>query len=309
MRKFKYEILHKEGSAYNLPIALDAKADELGVMVGFDGDIEQVEQLCNFTYKVSGNTVTVYNTTNTNVLKRVVDAVFQINWGDSTTSSINILGNATKTYSTTGNKTISITMNSPWSVQTLTRTIKLPLVIGSPTNLGTLSFTFPYTDYGAAATGSTKTPTNPTFVAVSKSRLSEKKVYGQNAYTGTTSTTLPIGDTTLSCTKYTIDGMDYYDCSDGVTYVTGKVPNHIVTNLSGYTAGNTTDYMIEYVTNKMLTRNEHFLGFISDPQIYSDIFVERGKMGVSEFNLRLSEIDNIGELDIYGNGFFVVKKQ
>ena len=43
--------------------------------------------------------------------------------------------------------------------------------------------------------------------------------------------------------------------------------------------------------------------------IYSDIFVERGKMGVSEFNLRLSEIDNLGELDIYGNGFFNVQKQ
>jgi hypothetical protein len=26
-------------------------------------------------------------------------------------------------------------------------------------------------------------------------------------------------------------------------------------------------------------------------------------------NLRLGEIDNVGELDIYGNGFFQVKKQ
>ncbi len=294
---------------YKLPILLNAKVDELGIMVGFDGEIDQVEQLCNFTYKASGNTITVYNTTNTNTLKRVVDATFQINWGDSTTSSISILGNATKTYSSAGNKTISITMNSPWKVQTLSRTIKLPLVIGDPTSLGTLSFTFPYTDYGVAASGLTQTrsSTNLTFVAVGKSRIIEKKLYGQTAYTGVTSTSLP--GTTLSCSKYTVDGLDYYDCSDGVTYITGKVPNHIINGTSGFTNGNTTDFATEYVVNKMLTRNEHFLGFVSDPSVYSDIFVERGKMGVSEFNLRLGEIDNIGELDIYGNGFFVVKKQ
>lgn len=293
---------------YELPIFLEAKADELGVMVGFDGDIDQVEQLCNFTYKANGNTVTIYNTTNTNVLKRIVDATFEINWGDSTTSPITILGNATKTYSTSGEKTISIKMNSPWSVQTISRKIKIPLVISDPTSLGTLSFTFPYTDYGVSVSGSTKTPTSLTFVAVGKSRIQEKKLYGQNAYNGVTSVPLP--GTTLTCSKYTIDGLDYYDCSDNVTYITGKVPNHIINGTNGFTTYNpNTDFATEYVTNKMLTRNEHFLGFISDPSVYSDIFVERGKMGVSEFNLRLGEIDNIGELDIYGNGFFVVKKQ
>jgi hypothetical protein len=293
---------------YEIPITLDAKADELGIMVGFDGEVDQVEQLCNFTYKASGNTITVYNTTNTNTLKRVVDATFQINWGDSTTSSISILGNVTKTYSTPGNKTISITMNSPWTVQTLSRTVNLPLAIGNPTSLGTLSFTFPYTDYGVALSGSTKTPTALTFVAAGKSRIIEKKLYGGNTYSGVTSTSLP--GTTLTCSKYTVDGLDYYDCSDGVTYITGKVPNHIINGTTGFTSYNSnTDFAVEYVTNKMLTRNEHFLGFISEPQVYSDIFVERGKMGVSEFNLRLGEIDNIGELDIYGNGFFVVKKQ
>ena len=42
--------------------------------------------------------------------------------------------------------------------------------------------------------------------------------------------------------------------------------------------------------------------------VYSDIFVERGKMGASEYNLRLGEIDNVGELAVYGHGFFRVKK-
>jgi hypothetical protein len=59
----------------------------------------------------------------------------------------------------------------------------------------------------------------------------------------------------------------------------------------------------------MITRNEHFLGFIDSPTIFSDIFVERGKQGVMEKTFRLSEIDNIGELDVYGNGYFKIRKQ
>ena len=54
--------------AHQIPIMLECTADELGGMVTFDGDIEQIEQLCNFTYTSSNNTLTVYNSTNTNVL-------------------------------------------------------------------------------------------------------------------------------------------------------------------------------------------------------------------------------------------------
>ena len=64
----------------------------------------------------------------------------------------------------------------------------------------------------------------------------------------------------------------------------------------------------EEIFDTMLTRNEHFLGFVTDMTVYSDVFVERGKQGVTEHNLRLGEIDNVGELDIYGNGFYTVRK-
>jgi hypothetical protein len=115
------------------------------------------------------------------------------------------------------------------------------------------------------------------------------------------------------------------DLADGYTMITGSVPNYRFGPTSGYTyeitgntintvpylttIGNTTQYDTEYVINHMLTRNEHFLGFIDDPTVYSDIFVERGRQGVMEVNLRLGEIDNMSELDVYGNGFFKVKKQ
>ena len=91
--------------------------------------------------------------------------------------------------------------------------------------------------------------------------------------------------------------MVYRDYPDGYTHI------------SGVTSGTTQTFFQDEIYNGMITRNEHFLGFVDDPQIFSDVFVERGKMGVSEFNLRLNEIDNVGELDVYGNGFYNVKKQ
>jgi hypothetical protein len=184
MRQDKYEILHQSGSTYNIPIILEATLDELGGMISFDGDIEQVEQLCNFTYTSSGNVLTVYNTTNTNVLKRVVDATFTIKWGDSTSSSISILGSVSHTYSTSGPKTVTITMNSPWGVQNIVKTIALPSVVGSTNDLGTLIFNLPYTniedfsqnfnnDYEYNTDQYTGTTT---FFAIGSSRIIEKKL-------------------------------------------------------------------------------------------------------------------------------------
>jgi hypothetical protein len=115
------------------------------------------------------------------------------------------------------------------------------------------------------------------------------------------------------------------DLADGYTMITGSVSNYRFGPTSGYTyeisgntintvpylttSGNTTQYATEYVINHMLTRNEHFIGFIDDPTVYSDIFVERGRQGVMEPNLRLGEIDNMSELEVYGNGYFKVRKQ
>jgi hypothetical protein len=300
MRQDKYEILHQSGSTYNIPIILEATLDELGGMISFDGDIEQVEQLCNFTYTSSGNVLTVYNTTNTNVLKRVVDATFTIKWGDSTSSSISILGSVSHTYSTSGPKTVTITMNSPWGVQNIVKTIALPSVVGSTNDLGTLIFNLPYTniedfsqnfnnDYEYNTDQYTGTTT---FFAIGSSRIIEKKLYGVNEYNGVTFGSINVENEVYSYSGYTIDGLSYLDLNDGTTYITG----------------NTANYVSEVEFNKKLTRNEHYLGFINEPMVFSDIFVERGKMGASEYNLRLGEIDNVGELGVYGHGFFRVKK-
>ena len=122
------------------------------------------------------------------------------------------------------------------------------------------------------------------------SRLGELKKYGETSVVG--ANTGSLDNNGYPITGYTIDGLYYMDYIDGYTMITGS----------------TTGYTKEEVFNQMLTRNEHFIGFIDDPVVYSDIFVERGKAGVSEFNLRLGEIDNMSEMEIYGNGYFNIKK-
>ena len=150
------------------------------------------------------------------------------------------------------------------------------------------------------------TATSFIFMAIGSSRLAELKKYGSTGYTQTLTSGTISG---VTYTGYTIDGLSYKDMSNGYTQITGNTANYFTTLPVGYKVGDSPTYATEYVMNKVLTRNEHFLGFVEQPRVYSDVFVERGKQGVMEMNLRLGEIDNMGELTIYGNGFFNVKKQ
>lgn len=322
MEKLEYKILKTTtGLTFNLPVFLGQSIKDLGQMIGFDGEIGQIEQKCNFTYSGSSNNIKIFNTVNTTKYPTLIDANFTIDWGDGTststisTSNVNepngvALKMASHTYSNSGNYTVKITLNSPWIVQKVEKKIKIPLYqsFGYPTNLGHLIFNIPYTDPVVTGPNLTEIPagqqylmdyrtttgaTNSTtvsFLGIGKSRIDEKRLYGANAgYTGLTITS--------EYTGYTINDLVYKDYEDGYTYI------------SGVTSGTTQTFFQDEIYNGMVTRNEHFLGFVDEPQIFSDIFVDRGKQGIMEKNFRLTEIDNTGELDVYGNGYFIVRKQ
>ena len=314
MKRIEHKILKSNDytGSYQIPVFLDSSVDEMGVMVSFDGDMEQIEQLCNFTYKQSGPTITIYNSVNPDKLRKITEQTFTINWGDGTTSGLTVnsgivgsnLPSVSKTYTGNTQYTITISSSTPWSTEVLKKTITVPQNITVTNPLGTLTgITIPYTTLTGRTinylndleytnnTGYTTGYTGFTYLAIGGSRLGEFRQYGTTIFSGITNS----GSYTdgVTWTGYTIDGFYYIDRSDGYTMITG----------------NTTGYTKEEVFNKVITRNEHFLGFIDDPQVYSDIFVERGKQGVMENNLRLGEIDNMDELEIYGNGYFKVRKQ
>jgi hypothetical protein len=292
---------------FNLPIYLESSVDEMGVMVGFDGEVQQVDQLVNFSYSgVTGTkTVHVYSTTNPDKLRKIVEQVYVLNWGDgSPTETLTInngipntnLPKLSHTYgSLTSKSTISITFNSPWGSQIVSKKISLPFldptIISNP--LGSFSgITMPIQiDYINDLDNSTN-PTGPAtikYMGIGQSRIDELRKYGETTYNGITTGTTDGSN----WSGYTLDNLYYQDFEDGYTMISGS----------------TSTFTKEEVINRMITRNEHFIGFIDEPTIYSDIFVERGKQGVMEKNLRLGEIDNIGEVGIYGNGYFNVRKQ
>ena len=326
MNKNRYEILKQTGTTYNLPIFLESLVDEMGVMVGFDGDVEQVEQLCNFSYTQTGSTIQVYNTVNPDKLRKIIEQTFTINWGDGNVSGLTVnsgivginFPTISHTYSTPSGYTISITLDAPWTTQKLNKQVTIPKDISVVNPLGTFIYTgtsLPYYDipteyylesgrtqnYLSDVEYNSENYTGHTmfsYLGIGGSRIDEKRKYGSSGYNNVTSGTDDVGNYlgysftyTGNTTGTTI--VHYRDYEDGTTLITG----------------NTTGFTKEEIINEMITRNEHFLGFVEDPTIYSDIFVERGKQGVLEKTLRLGEIDNMGELSVYGNGYFKVRKQ
>lgn len=292
---------------YNLPILLTETIDEMGVMSGFHGELEQVEQICNFTYTQTGNTLQVYNSVNPGKLKQLVEQEYSIIWGDDTSNSTigvvtgSTLPSVTHIYTSGGTYTVTIELNAPWNKDKITKIITVPADISVTNPLGTFTssvvsaygnLTGQTQDYLTDLDYTNNTGSNPviTFMSIGNSRIEEKKLYGSDLYKDVISGSLPDGTNYLD---YVIDGLYYRDLSDGMTYITGS--------LSGFTK--------EEVFNQRLTRNEHFIGFIDEPSIYSDIYVDRPKESVMEKNIRLGEIDNIGELEIHGFGYFHVRKQ
>ena len=57
-----------------------------------------------------------------------------------------------------------------------------------------------------------------------------------------------------------------------------------------------------------ITKNEVLMNVISEAEVYSNVYVERGKNSGLESIERLGEVDNVGDLEKYGYEFFNVTK-
>jgi hypothetical protein len=56
-----------------------------------------------------------------------------------------------------------------------------------------------------------------------------------------------------------------------------------------------------------ITKNESYLNIIDQPEVQTNVYVDRGKLTALEYIERLGEVDNLGDLTKYGYGFFKVK--
>jgi hypothetical protein len=50
------------------------------------------------------------------------------------------------------------------------------------------------------------------------------------------------------------------------------------------------------------------LNVIDEPEIITNVFIERGKYTALENVMRLGEVDNVGDLEKYGYKYFNVEK-
>ena len=99
-------------------------------------------------------------------------------------------------------------------------------------------------------------------------------------------------DITNTYTAYTINGVIYYDYEDFTIYITDS---------SGYIPG-------ELILTA-ITKNEALLNVIDQPEIFSSVFIERGKNSPLENVMRLGEVDNNGDLEKYGYKYFIIEKE
>jgi hypothetical protein len=237
MKRIEHKILKSNDytGSYQIPVFLDSSVDEMGVMVSFDGDMEQIEQLCNFTYKQSGSTITIYNSVNPDKLRKITEQTFTINWGDGTTSGLTVnsglvgsnLPSVSKTYTGSTQYTITISSSTPWSTDVLKKTITVPQNITVTNPLGTLTgITIPYTTLTGRTINylndleytNTTGHTTFTYLAIGGSRIGELRQYGSTVFSGVTTGTTD----NVTWSGYTIDGLYYRDRSDGFTMITGN---------------------------------------------------------------------------------------
>jgi len=57
------------------------------------------------------------------------------------------------------------------------------------------------------------------------------------------------------------------------------------------------------------TKEEYLFGITERPEVFSDVFIERGNTTVFEKHLRLSEVESLEHLERYNNGFYRLVKQ
>ena len=304
-------------------ILLTQSAVDAGYYTPFDGAVMQKDVVSNFIFSSTTSDpyrVYVYNTSSE--FQKFLDlSKYVISWGDGsqlqavtayTPNSIShVYPSANKTY------TITLAQTNPWGVIKVQKNVTLPYSEVTIYNQqGTAYFTpsggnwfgtpvsYDYIFSGDAVNVVSAQTTNnfeqvPFIVSgITTSRVTELALYGSPKY----QVGVPViknGEiwgaiTNISAiyTAYTITGINFYDYADGTSI--------FFQESSGFTDSN--------LTAVPITKLESLLKVMDQPQIQTDVFLERGKNSAYERVQRLGEVDNLGDLLNYGYGFFNVQK-
>lgn len=310
-------------------IMITESAVDIGWYTPTDGLILQADVLNNFI--VTANTVnpytfSFYNTSDLELIKFLQLTTYTLDWGDGSPQQ-QVLGITpiTHVYPTAPNiYTITLTANSPWGISKVQKIVNVPYTnVSIPNPQGSITF-FPAggnwtgspISYDYIFTGDSNTDINDYYsynytsvpfviTGYTQSTLNDISQFGPkiNLAGGkyklgiqVTGTTGAIGtywgvDPTNTYSAYTINGINYFDYEDYTIYVTdsyGLVPGEIVLSA--------------------ITKNEALLNVIDQPEIITNVYIERGKYTPLENIMRIGEVDNVGDLEKYGYKYFNVEK-
>lgn len=314
-----------------IPIFLTENTVDIGYYSVFDGLITQQDTMTNFIFSATTGspfTYYFYNTSDNEFKKYLAFSSYKVDWGDGTPQQVitDFAPNFySHTYSNVGPYTITMSGASPWGFNVVKKDIVVPFSISQITNpYGTATFypsggswsatpiSYDYIFSGDSICDvdlqvSSNYTTVPFLISgFTRSTVNDLEQYGDKTLlfagkyklgiqvTGTSETVgtflgpSPDG----KYTAYTINGIDYYDYSDGTTV--------FFTFSSGYTS--------DMLVCSAITKNEVFLNVIDDTEVQSNVFIERGKVSVLESLQRLGEVDNVGDLEKYGYKFFNIIK-
>jgi hypothetical protein len=316
-----------------IPILITENTVDVGYYSVFDGMILQQEVMTNFLFSantLSAYTYNFYNTSDVEFKKYLSFSNYEIDWGDGTPKQI-ITSTSPNFYQHTyvpsppSGFTISMSGMSPWGSNVVKKTVHVPFTNATILDpKGTTCFTpmggswsatpicYDFIYSGDASCQTYQSGINPYLTVplvvsgYTQSSVADLRVYGKKTLlvdgyynrgvqiTGTTGVvgTYWGGSTNGNqlYTGYTINGVDYYDLSDGTTLFV----------VSGVT---TIDTVCEPIV-----KNEALLNVIDEPEVQSNVFIERGKVSGLESMERLGEVDNLGDLEKYGYKFFNIIK-
>jgi len=309
-----------------IPIVLEQSVHDIGYYDVFDGDVLQKDTVSNFIFTTGSTTnpykIYVYNTSDDTTKKYLELSTYEINWGDSTTYYPYYSVNSAHTYTTPSGYTITLKQTNPWGVINVTKKIKIPYDqtpddsnpngtayftsssgswMGTPLNYNYLfpfdsnnkktyqvtsnfhefyqnlndTLPFPVTSYTKSELTTLERYKSPKYQV-------NYQVYLNQNYVG------KITSSSQTQINYTIYDIDYIDFSGGtsvrVAYSSGVTPYNI--------------------TESAITKNEVLMNMVEQPQIQSNVFIERGKTSGLESLRRIGEVDSMRDLERYGYKYF-----
>jgi hypothetical protein len=304
-------------------------AVDMGYYSVFDGAVLQKDVINNFLFSgTTGSpyTYSFYNTSDTEFIKFLSLVTYVVDWGDGSPKvTLTNTSPISHNYPTSNSEYhITMTATSPWGISKITKTITTPfddVIISNPNGTATFTpaggnWTGTSFNYDYIFSGDSNTDINDFFsynyttipfliTGYTESTINDLAQYGPkgNLYGGkfkvgvqVTGTTGSVGtvwgpDPNGLYTAYTINQIDYFDYEDFTLFMV-------------YSSGFTQNDLI--MTG--LTKNEALINVIDQPEVQTNVFIERGKNSALEYIERIGEVDNVGDLEKYGYGFFNVKK-